>query len=379
MKKLTSIILLVLLISVVSAQKIDKKNFDFKEIKNLKTTSVKSQDRTGTCWCFATTSFLETELIRMGKGEFDLSEMFFIRNTFETKALNYVRFHGKTNFGQGGQAHDVVNEIAENGIVPESVYSGKVYGQEKHNHSEQNAVLKGMLDGVIKSRKPTPVWENAYNSVLDAYLGEVPASFTFEGKTYTPESFEKYLGINPDDYIELTSYSHNPYYESFVLEMPDNWSYDGYYNLPVDDLIEVMKKAITAGYSVAWDGDMSDKGFSHKNGVAVVPESDWENMSDEVKDSVFVKPGKEKQITQEMRQEAFANYTVTDDHLMHLTGMVKDKNGTYYFLTKNSWGPESNDFGGYLYMSESFVRLHTMALMIHKDALPKDIKEKLGL
>ena len=379
MKKLTSIILLVLLISVVSAQKIDKKKFDFKEIKNLKTTSVKGQDRTGTCWCFATTSFLETELIRMGKGEFDLSEMFFIRNAYKTKALSYVRFHGKTNFGQGGQAHDVVNEIAENGIVPESVYSGKVYGQEKHNHSEQNAVLKGMLDGVIKSRKPTPVWENAYNSVLDAYLGEVPASFTFEGKTYTPESFEKYLGINPDDYIELTSYSHNPYYESFVLEMPDNWSYDGYYNLPVDDLIDVMKKAITEGYSVAWDGDMSDKGFSHKNGVAIVPEDDWENMSDEVKDSVFVKPGKEKQITQEMRQEAFANYTVTDDHLMHLTGMAKDKNGTYYFLTKNSWGPESNDFGGYLYMSESFVRLHTMAFMIHKDALPKNIKEKLGL
>jgi len=379
MKKLTSIILLVLLIQVVSAQKIEKENFDFKEVKNLKTTSVKSQDRTGTCWCFATTSFLETELIRMGKGEFDLSEMYFIRNAYKTKALSYVRFHGKTNFGQGGQAHDVVNEIAENGIVPESVYSGKVYGQEKHNHSEQNAVLKGMLDGVIKSRKPTPVWENAYNSVLDAYLGEVPASFTFEGKTYTPESFTKYLGINPDDYIELTSYSHNPNYESFVLEMPDNWSYDGYYNLPVDDLIEVMKKAITAGYSVAWDGDMSDKGFSHKNGVAIVPETDWENMSDEVKDSVFVKPGKEKQITQEMRQEAFANYTVTDDHLMHLTGMAKDKNGTYYFLTKNSWGPESNDFGGYLYMSESFVRLHTMAFMIHKDALTKDIKEKLGL
>ncbi len=379
MKKLTSIILLVLLIQVVSAQKIEKENFDFKEVKNLKTTSVKSQDRTGTCWCFATTSFLETELIRMGKGEFDLSEMYFIRNAYKTKALSYVRFHGKTNFGQGGQAHDVVNEIAENGIVPESVYSGKVYGQEKHNHSEQNAVLKGMLDGVIKSRKPTPVWENAYNSVLDAYLGEVPASFTFEGKTYIPESFTKYLGINPDDYIELTSYSHNPYYESFVLEMPDNWSYDGYYNLPVDDLIEVMKKAITAGYSVAWDGDMSDKGFSHKNGVAIVPETDWENMSDEVKDSVFVKPGKEKQITQEMRQEAFANYTVTDDHLMHLTGMAKDKNGTYYFLTKNSWGPESNDFGGYLYMSESFVRLHTMAFMIHKDALTKDIKEKLGL
>ncbi|NQU80784.1 MAG: aminopeptidase, partial [Bacteroidetes bacterium] len=366
MKKLTSIILLVLLISVVSAQKIEKENFDFKEIKTLKTTGVKSQDRTGTCWCYATTSFLETELIRMGKGEFDLSEMFFIRNAYKTKALNYVRFHGKTNFGQGGQAHDVLNEIAENGIVPESVYSGKVYGQEKHNHSEQSTVLKGMLDGVIKSRKPTPVWNNAYCAVLDAYLGEAPASFTYEGKTYTPESFAKNLGINPDDYIELTSYSHQSYYESFVLEVPDNWSYDGYYNLPVDDLIEVMKKAINAGYSVAWDGDMSDKGFSHKDGVALVPETDWEDMSDEVKDSVFVKPGKEKKITQEMRQEAFGNFTVTDDHLMHLTGMAKDKNGTYYFLTKNSWGPESNDFGGNLYMSESFVRLHTMAFMVHK-------------
>ncbi|MCK4630115.1 MAG: aminopeptidase [Bacteroidales bacterium] len=379
MRKITSIILLVLLIPVVSAQKIEKKNFDFKEVKTLETISVKSQDRTGTCWCFGTTSFLETELIRMGKGEFDLSEMFFIRNAYKTKAMNYVRFHGKTNFTKGGQAHDVLNEIAEHGIVPESVYSGKVYGQEIHNHSELRTVIKGMLDGVIKSRKPTPVWSDAYCSVLDVYLGETPASFTYEGKTYTPGSFAEALGINPDDYIELTSYSHHPYYESFVLEIPDNWSYDGYYNLPVDDLIEVMKKAIKAGYSIAWDGDMSDKGFSYKNGVAIVPETDWDDMSDEVKDSVFVKPGKEKQITQEMRQEAFGNYTVTDDHLMHLTGMAKDKNGTYYFLTKNSWGPDSNDFGGYLYMSESFVRLHTIAFMVHKDAVPKDIKEKLGL
>ncbi len=379
MKNLTSIILLALLIPFVSAQKIEKENFDFKEIKTLKTTGVKSQDRTGTCWCYATTSFLETELIRMGKGEFDLSEMFFIRNAYKTKALNYVRFHGKTNFSQGGQAHDVLNEIAENGIVPESVYSGKVYGQEKHNHSEQSTVLKGMLDGVIKSRKPTPVWNNAYCAVLDAYLGEAPASFTYEGKTYTPESFAKNLGINPDDYIELTSYSHQPYYENFVLEVPDNWSYDVYYNLPVDDFIKVMINAIKAGYSIAWDGDVSDKGFSHKDGVALVPETDWEDMSDEVKDSVFVKPGKEKKITQEMRQEAFGNFTVTDDHLMHLTGMAKDKNGTLYFLTKNSGGPESNDFGGYLYMSEAFVRLHTIAFLVHKDALPKDIKEKIGL
>ena len=315
----------------------------------------------------------------MDKGEFDLSDMFFIINAFETKALNYVRFHGKMNFGQGGQAHDVLNEIAENGIVPESVYSGKVYGQEKHNHSEQTAVLKGMLDGVIKSGHPSPVWGDAYSSVLDTYLGEVPASFTYERKTYTSESFAKTLGIDPDDYIELTSYNHHPYYESFVLEVPDNWSYNMYYNLPVDDLMKVMKKAINAGYSVAWDGDMSDKGFSHNKGIAIVPETDWEDMSDEVKDLIFVKPGKEKYITQEMRQEEFANYAVTDDHLMHLTGMAKGKNGTYYFLTKNSWGSDSNDFGGYLYMSESFVRLHTIAFMIHKDALPKDIKEKLGL
>ncbi len=379
MKKLTTIILITLLATIVSAQKIEKENFDFKEVKILKTTSVKSQDRTGTCWCFATTSFLETELIRMGKGEFDLSEMFFIRNAYKTKAMDYVRFHGKTNFSQGGQAHDVLNEISENGIVPESVYSGKVYGQEIYNHSELSNVLKGMLDGVIKSRSLSPVWNDAYCSILDSYLGETPAPFTYEGKTYTPGSFAKNLGINPDDYIELTSYSHHPYYESFVLEMPDNWSYDGYYNLPVDDLIEVMKKAIKAGYSISWDGDMSYKGFSHKNGVAIVPETEWDDMSDEVKDSVFVKPGKEKQITEQMRQEAFDNYTVTDDHLMHLTGMAKDRNGTCYFLTKNSWGPDSNNFGGYLYMSESFVRLHTIAFMVHKDAVPDDIKKKLGL
>jgi len=363
------------------AQKKKEKGYVFSNIKKIKTTPVISQGATGTCWSFATTSFIETELIRMGKGEIDLSEMYPVRNAYKSKALNYIRFHGKANFSQGGQAHDVLNSIRKYGMIPEEIYSGLNYGEEKHIHGELVAVLNGMLEGVVKNRnrKLTPVWQKAFNSVLDAYLGEVPENFTYKNKDYTTKTFAGELEFNPDDYIEFTSYTHHPFYSTFTLEVPDNWSSDIYYNLPFDEIIEVMDYALDNGYSVCWDGDVGERGFSQKNKVAIIPEKEWRDMSEEEINEIFESPNLEKKITQQMRQETFDNYTTTDDHLMHIVGSAEDEKGTRYYLTKNSWGEESNDFGGYLYMSESYVRLKTIAIMIHKDAIPKHIADKLGI
>lgn len=347
--------------------------YEFTDKHRLETSSVKSQDRTGTCWCFATVSFLETELLRMGKPEYDLSEMFLVHNTYQKKADRYVRFHGNNNFSQGGQAHDAMYELKEHGIVPEEVYSGIQYGGETHQHSELASILKGFLDPLVENRRSNPsnVWKDAYKAVLDSYLGEIPGEFEYQGKTFTPESFAENLEINPDDYIELTSFSHHSYYEPFVLEVPDNWSHDLYYNLPVEDLMEVMYSSIENGYSVVWDGDVSSDEFSHKDGIAVVPENEDSDYKD--------KPVKEMEIDQEVRQEYFNDFTTTDDHLMHLTGIGEDKNGKNYFLTKNSWGEDSNAYEGFLYMSDPYVRLNTIAVMVHKDAIPGEIAKKLGI
>ncbi len=363
------------------AQKKKEKGYVFSNIKKIKTTPVISQGATGTCWSFATTSFIETELIRMGKGEFDLSEMYPVRNAYNSKAINYIRFHDKANFSQGGQAHDVLNSVRGYGMIPEKIYSGLNYGEEKHIHGELTAVLNGMLEGVVKNRnrKLTPVWQKAFNSVLDAYLGEVPENFTYKNKDYTPKTFAGELGFNPDDYIEFTSYTHHPFYAIFPLEVPDNWSSDLYLNLPFDEIIEIMDYALDNGYSVCWDGDVGERGFSHKNNVAIIPEKEWRDMGEDEINEIFESPNPEKKITQQMRQETFDNYTTTDDHLMHIVGSAEDEKGTRYYLTKNSWGEESNDFGGFLYMSESYVRLKTIAIMIHKDAIPKHIADKLGI
>lgn len=367
-----SVALVTLMAFFANAQEPDNE-YEFNDKYRLETSSVKSQDRTGTCWCFATVSFLETELIRMGKPEYDLSEMFLVHNTYQKKADRYVRFHGNNNFGQGGQAHDAMHELKEHGIVPEEVYSGIQYDGDTHQHYELASVLQGFLKPLVENRRnqPSTVWKDAYRAVLDSYLGETPDEFEYQGRTFTPESFAEYLEINPDDYIELTSFSHHSYYEPFVLEVPDNWSHDLYYNLPVDDLMEVMYYSIENGYSVVWDGDVSSDGFSHKNGVAVVPVDD---------DADFKKkPVEEKNINQEVRQELFNNFTMTDDHLMHLTGIGEDKNGKKYFLTKNSWGEDSNAYEGFLYMSDPYVRLNTIAVMVHKDAIPGEIAGKLGI
>ena len=327
-------------------------NYIFSIQKDLEANAVQNQSRTGTCWSFSALSFMESELIRQGKGEHKLSEMFVVRKAYEDKAENYVRMHGLINFGQGGAFHDIPHVIQKYGIVPQEVYAGLNYGTDHHNHSEMEAVLKGILDAVIanKQRELTTSWKKAYNAVLDAYLGPVPEKFDYKGKEYTAASYAASLDLNMDDYVVIGSYTHHPFYDDFVIEVPDNWVMEEVYNIPLDEMMNAMHHAVSSGYSVAWAADVSEKGFSFRDGLAIVPE-DESALSVKGKDnkhfndagaakegSQFDSPGPEKKITQAMRQEAFDNYRTTDDHGMHFVGLVKDQNGTEYFLVKNSWG-----------------------------------------
>lgn len=382
-----SIRLMVIVFSVflsnIYAQESDStKAYKFEVIKELKTTSVKNQSSSGTCWAFATISFLESEALRIGGKEFDLSEMFIVRNAYITRSIDYVRFHGKAVFSPGGQAHDVINEIRDHGLLPEDVYKGLNIGKEKHNHSEMDAVLKSFVDAIVKNRggEITPVWLKAFTAIVDAYLGDIPENFEYEGDKYnTSVDFAKNVGLDPDDYVEITSYNHHPFYTKFDLEIPDNWSHDLYYNVPLDDLITIMNNALENGYTIAWDGDVSEKSFSFKNGVAIIPAKDWSDKTGEEKEKTYKEVETEKEVSENMRQKAFNNFQSTDDHLMHITGLVKDQNGTYYYKIKNSWSEKSNDFGGYINLSEAYVRLKTLAIMVHKDAIPKALAKKLKL
>lgn len=387
-------LLMVFALSQHSVMAQNETGYQFEVTKEIKTSPVKDQQRTGTCWSYATTSFLETELIRMGKPEVVLSPMFFVKHSYTNKAERYVRFHGTNNFGQGGQAHNVMDVIKSYGLVPESVFNGRNYGEDVHVHSELESVLTGMVEAVVKNRnrKLSTAWQPAIDGVLNAYFGVSPTTFSYQNKSYSPASFAMEMGIDPDNYIEITSYSHHPFYQPIVLEIPDNWAHKLYYNLPIDELMEVINHSIANGYSVCWDGDVSEKGFAHKKGLAVLPvikidemadseQAKWADVpADKLLDEIYsfksIVP--EVKVTQEMRQKTFDNFITTDDHLMHLVGTSKDQNGTPYYITKNSWGT-SNVYKGYLHMSEQFVREKTVAIMVHKDALPKAIAKKLGI
>jgi len=350
--------------------------YQFTEIIDLEATPVISQGRTGTCWSFASTSFLESEIIRLTGRQIDLSEMYTVRNTYPLKAENYVMRQGKAQFSEGGLAHDVINSVKNYGLVPNQVYSGLFDNEENHNHAELVAVLGSMLNTYIENpgKILSTKWKKAVESVLDVYLGSNPESFMFDGKQYTPQSFLQMTKINPDDYVSITSFSNAPYYSKFILNIPDNWSNGSMYNVPLDELIKTINYALQNGFTVNLDCDVSERTFSSKDGVAVIPMDKQNN----IKALQGIYP--EKNVTQDYRQDEFENYTTTDDHLMHITGMLKDQNGTTYYKVKNSWGTDEsrNANGGYVYFSEAYMKLKTISIMIHKDGIPKGITKKLN-
>ncbi|WP_350456098.1 C1 family peptidase [Macellibacteroides fermentans] len=369
-------------------------DYVFTPVKELKVTPVKNQNRTGTCWSFSGLGFLEAELIRQGKGEFDLSEMFIVGHSYKDKADKYVRLHGKLNFGQGGSFEDVLYVTKHYGAVPESVMNGLQYGEDMHVHGEMEAIAYNYVNAVVKNSngKLSTSWKKGYDAVIDSYLGEVPEKFTYNGKEYTPQTFAKELGLNIDDYVSLTSYTHHPFYSEFPLEIEDNWRWANSYNLPLDEFMAVFENAINTGYSIAWGSDVSEKGFT-RNGIAVIPDikaietsgSDqdkWVGLSKTEKDNeikkLIEKPCQEIAVTQAMRQEAYDNYQTTDDHGMIIYGIAKDQTGKKFYMVKNSWGTD-NKYQGTWYASEAFVAYKTMNIIVHKDALPKTIAKKLGL
>lgn len=360
-----------------------KKKFEFKHIINLETTDVKNQGKSGTCWSYSTNSFLESEMIRMGKKPVDIAEIYTARCVYKERADAFVRMHGEFSYGDGGACHDVINMYAKYGAMPQSVYSGLNYGTDKNVFGEMQGILKAMLDVVVKNpnKKITPNWKKAFECVLDAYLGPVPETFEYQGKLYTAKTFAKnVVGINPQDYMEFSSFSYQPYYEKTMLMVPDNWSLDKVYNLPLNDMIPIIDNALKNGYTVAWATDVSEKYFSWKNGVAYVPDMTWAEL-EEVKEkedyeALFDGPKKDMKITEEARQEAFDNYTTTDDHGMHIVGLAEDQNGKEYYIVKNSWG-EKNDYKGYIYVTKAYVQYKTTAFLVHKGAVPASIMKKL--
>ena len=379
---------------VFSASAAFGQGYQFTEVVTVPATPVKNQAATGTCWCFATTSFMESELRRMGKGTYDLSEMFIVRQKYMNQLQdNYLR-RGEGNIGQGSLSHTFMNAYRQVGIVPEEVYTGINYDSERHNHSEMVRYMQALADVAVKAKTRSPEYYKLIDNLFDTYLGKLPEKFTYKGKEYTPKSFAESLGLNMDDYIELTSFTHHPYYVKFVVEVPDNWEHSLMYNLPLDEMMETVDHALTNGYTVCWDGDVSEKGFSFTNGVAINPEvkkvedlsntdrARFEKLGEKERlEEVFKfeRPYPEVNVTPEVRQAGFESFVTTDDHLMHVTGITKDQNGTKYYITKNSWGTDRNKFGGYLNMSKSFVRAKTIYVMVHKDAIPKAIKGKLGI
>ena len=334
----------------------------------MESTDVKSQDQTGTCWSFSTLSFLESELMRMGKGQQDLSEMFVVRNIYKDKAQNYLLRQGNANYGEGSLSHDVMKVLKYQGLMPEAIYSGKTQEDTKHNHGKLVNETKSLLDGIVKKKKESTNWRADYDTLLDQHLGEIEETFIYEGKKYTPQTYAASLGISHKDYVTLTSYTHHPFYDSFILEIPDNYSNGSYWNIPIDELMSIIDTALYNNYTIAWDGDVSEKSFSARSGIAILP-------TDDTRADLFDQPGAEIEVTQELRQTTFEDFSTTDDHLMHLIGVAKDQVGNKYYITKNSWGA-IGEFNGYLMMSEAFVKLKTVGIMVHRDMIPSDIVDK---
>lgn len=375
----------------------EPEGYRFTDGKVVEITPVKNQNRSGTCWCFSTLSYLESEILRAGGAPVHLSEMWIVRHTFMEKAEKYVRMHGELTFAEGGAAHDVTEGIKKYGIVPFEAYPGLNYGTDKPDFHELTPVLKAYLDAVITAgdrsgRALSTAWKRGFNALLDEYFGPMPETFRHEGKEYTPASFAASLPIDMEDYIDIASFTHHPFYETFILEVPDNWMWGAVYNLPLDEMMAVIDHALENDYPIAWGTDVSEKGFSRTKALGIIPEADldgmsgteaerWGKLTAREKEAAlyqFDKPGKERKITQEMRQEAFDNYETTDDHGMVIVGTAQDQAGNAYYKVLNSWD-SLPPYGGYYYFSRPFVEYKTMDIMVNKKALPKEIAKKLGL
>ncbi len=391
------IIVMLLGLTVATSVMAQEPAFEFSVVKENPITSIKNQNQAGTCWCYSSLAFIEAELLRMGKGEYDFSEMYIVHNTYLDRADKAVRTHGDVSFSQGGSFYDVIYGMEAFGLVPEAeMRPGVMYGMELSNHNELSAVSDAVVAAIAKGKHRSlqvdpegqPLWKKAIEAVHDIYLGVRPETFTYEGKEYTPKSFYDSLGLNASDYVSLTSYTHHPFYKPFVLEIQDNWRWAQSYNLPIDELMEVFDNAIEKGYTIAWGSDVSEKGFT-RMGTAVLPDdtkgadlqgsdmAKWLNLTEEEKKNT-PKPSTEKWCTQAERQIAYDNWETTDDHGMLIYGIAKDQNGTEYYMVKNSWG-EAGTYKGIWYASKAFVRYKTMNIIVHKDALPKEIRKKLNL
>ena len=395
MKKLLTIAAMGMICLSGMAQEAKKEGFEFTVVKENPITSIKNQNRAGTCWSYSALAFIESELLRMGKGEYDLAEMFIVHNTYLDRAEKAVRTHGDVSFAQGGSFYDVLFAMKNYGLVPEAeMLPGVMYGETLSNHNELSAVSDAVVAAIAKQKSLQKnannelLWKKAIQAVHDIYLGERPEKFTYNGKEYTPKSFYESLGLNADDYVSLTSYTHYPFYSSFALEIQDNWRWAESYNLPIDELMEVFDHAIMKGYTIAWGSDVSEDGFS-RNGIAVLPDAEkaqelsgsdmarWLKMKPEEK-KLNTKPQPQKWCTQEERQAAYDNFETTDDHGMQIYGIAKDQMGNEYYMVKNSWG-KSGTYEGIWYASKAFARYKTMNIVVHKDALPKAIAKKLGI
>ncbi|MFN0033219.1 MAG: C1 family peptidase [Flavobacteriales bacterium] len=374
MKKLSALLLSTSLVMLAFTAVTLESPYTFTTIKNNAAGITEDQCATGTCWSFATISFLESEIIRKGGKAVDLSEMYNVRVNYTRKVDSYVRYQGKQQFGPGGLSHDAVYVMKHNGLVPESAYTGFLTGQKEYDHSALDGLMESAVKTVIdkKLNEHSNDWKVGIEGMLDASIGKAPAEFEYEGKKYTPATFRDAMKLNADDYVSITSFTHHPFYSQFVLEVPDNWAKGSFYNVTMEDMQNILDNAIDNGYTVAWDADVSEKGFSFKEGVAILP-------ADEVKkEDMWKSIVAEKPVTQATRQEGFDQFRTTDDHLMHITGKAKDQNGSIYYMTKNSWGTE-NLFGGFQYVSKNYFQMKTISIMVHKDAVPGELKKKIGL